>query len=91
MAVLNRTVSLLKRVSTTPDVVFAGGVARNPCLKYFLGGALGCEVKVPKDPQTVGAYGAAIIARDQIEESQRAEMLPPTSKGKEKTNERDRL
>ena len=66
VAILNRTLSLLKRVSTTPDTVFAGGVARNPCLKYLLADALGREVKVPKDPQMVGAYGAAIIARDQL-------------------------
>jgi len=63
MAILNRTLSLLKRVSTTPDIVFAGGVAKNPCLKYLLGEALGCEVQVPEDPQMVGAYGAAIIAQ----------------------------
>ena len=64
MAILNRTLSLLKRVSTTPDVVFAGGVARNPCIKRLLGDVLGNEVKVPEDPQIVGAYGAAIIAQE---------------------------
>ena len=64
MAILNRTLSLLKRVSIEPDIVFAGGVAKNPCLKYLLGDALGCEVRVPEDPQMVGAYGAAIIAQD---------------------------
>jgi activator of 2-hydroxyglutaryl-CoA dehydratase len=42
--------------------VFAGGVARNPCLKSLLSDALGCEVKVPEDPQMVGAFGAALIA-----------------------------
>jgi len=47
------------------ELVFAGGVAKNPCLKYLLENALGHEVKVPEDPQTVGAYGAAIIARNQ--------------------------
>ena len=64
MAILSRTLSLLKRVSTTPDIVFAGGVARNSCIKHLLSGALRREVKVPEDPQMVGAYGAAIIARD---------------------------
>jgi len=64
MAILNRTLSLLKRVSTAPDIVFAGGVAKNPCIKRFLDDALGCEVKVPENPQIVGAYGAAIIAQD---------------------------
>ncbi len=66
MAILNRTLSLLKRVSTTPDVVFAGGVARNPCIKRLLGDALGCEVRVPEDPQMVGAYGAALVASEAI-------------------------
>jgi predicted CoA-substrate-specific enzyme activase len=63
-AILNRTLSLLKRVSTTPDIVFAGGVAKNPCLKYLLDEALVREIRVPKDPQMVGAYGAAMIARE---------------------------
>jgi len=67
VAILNRTLSLLKRVSTTPDIVFAGGVARNPCLKHLLDEALVHEIKVPKDPQMVGAYGAALIARNSIE------------------------
>lgn len=63
MAILNRTLSLVKRVSTTPEIVFAGGVAKNPCIKCLLNDALGCEVKVPGDPQMVGAYGAALIAQ----------------------------
>jgi predicted CoA-substrate-specific enzyme activase len=63
MAILNRTLSLLKRVSTEPEIVFAGGVARNPCIKCLLGDALGSEIKVPEDPQIVGAYGAAMIAQ----------------------------
>ncbi len=64
MAILNRTLSLLKRVSTEPDIVFAGGVAKNPCLKYLLNDALGREVKIPEDPQMVGAFGAAMIAQE---------------------------
>jgi len=64
IAILNRTLSLLKRVSTAPDFVFAGGVAKNPCIKRLLGDALGYEVKVPEDPQIAGAYGAAIIAKN---------------------------
>jgi (R)-2-hydroxyacyl-CoA dehydratese activating ATPase len=64
MAILNRTLSLLKRVSMESDIVFAGGVAKNPCIKYLLGDVLGCEVKVPEDPQMVGAFGAAMIAQE---------------------------
>ncbi|MGQ9648338.1 MAG: acyl-CoA dehydratase activase [Thermodesulfobacteriota bacterium] len=63
MAILNRTLSLLKRVSTTPEIVFAGGVARNPCLKFLLSDALGYKVNIPEDPQVVGAFGAAMITQ----------------------------
>jgi len=66
-AILNRTLSLLKRVSTANQIVFAGGVAKDPCLKYLLEEALGKEIKVPQTPQVLGAYGAAIIARDHRE------------------------
>ena len=65
MAILNRTLSLLKRISTTPEIVFAGGVAKNLCIQRLLGEALGREVKVPEDPQIVGAYGAALITHEQ--------------------------
>lgn len=64
MAILTRTLSLLRRVSTSEDIVFAGGVARDPCFKHLLEEALGKRIKVPQDPQMVGAYGAAMIARD---------------------------
>jgi predicted CoA-substrate-specific enzyme activase len=61
-SVLNRTVSLLGRVGTQHPVVFAGGVARNPCLREMIEAALGKPVMIPEDPQMVGAYGAALIA-----------------------------
>ncbi len=64
VAILNRTLSLLKRVSTAPDIVFAGGVARNPCIRHLLVEALGREVMVHEHPQIVGAYGAALIAQN---------------------------
>ncbi len=64
VAILNRTLSLMKRVSTAPEIVFAGGVARNPCLRFLLEETLGKEIRVPHDPQMVGAYGAALIARE---------------------------
>jgi activator of 2-hydroxyglutaryl-CoA dehydratase len=72
MAILNRTLSLMKRVSTTLDIVFAGGVAKNPCIKRLLGDELGGEVKVPEYPQMVGAFGAAIIAQESGELSRLA-------------------
>ena len=65
-AILNRTLPLLKRVSTAEDIVFAEGVVRNSCFKYLLEKALWKIVKVPSDPQLVGAFGAAIIAQESV-------------------------
>jgi predicted CoA-substrate-specific enzyme activase len=66
LAILNRTLSLLKRVSTEPDIVFAGGVAQNPCLYDLIDEAFGHKVRIPENPQTVGAYGAAILAQERV-------------------------
>ncbi|GAG41984.1 unnamed protein product, partial [marine sediment metagenome] len=41
----------------------AGGGALNACLRELLGRRLGVELTVPDRPQTVGALGAALIAR----------------------------
>ncbi|HUV76805.1 MAG TPA: acyl-CoA dehydratase activase [Desulfobacterales bacterium] len=61
-SVVRRAVSMLKRVSITGDIVFAGGVARNPCMRCLLEEAIGKDILVPEDPQMVGALGAAVLA-----------------------------
>ncbi|MDY6796018.1 MAG: acyl-CoA dehydratase activase [Actinomycetota bacterium] len=61
-AICDRSVSLLKRVGIEKDVVFAGGVARNPCLRSLLERRLGFELLIPENPQIVGALGAALTA-----------------------------
>jgi activator of 2-hydroxyglutaryl-CoA dehydratase len=61
-SVVRRAVSMLKRVSVGNDIVFAGGVAKNPCIRRLLEEALEQQVIVPGDPQMVGAYGAALLA-----------------------------
>jgi predicted CoA-substrate-specific enzyme activase len=61
-SVVRRAAGMLKRVSTEEPIVFAGGVARNICIKKLLADELGKEVKVPDYPHMVGAYGAALIA-----------------------------
>jgi len=66
-AIATRTVSLLKR--TIPDhngqpVGMSGGVARNRGVVRAIAEALGHPVYVPAMPDTVGALGAALIARD---------------------------
>jgi len=61
-AICDRAVSLLKRVGVEREVVFAGGVARNPCLRSLLEERLGLPMLVPENPQIVGALGAALSA-----------------------------
>jgi predicted CoA-substrate-specific enzyme activase len=66
-AIAARTRGLVKRVA--PDlsglnVSMSGGVARNSGVIRALSAALGCEIRRPREPDTVGALGAALIARD---------------------------
>lgn len=61
-SVVRRAVSMLKRVSIGGDIVFAGGVAKNPCMRRLLEETLEQQVIVPEDPQMVGALGAALLA-----------------------------
>lgn len=61
-SVARRAVSMLKRISINGKVVFAGGVARNVCIRHLLEETLAQEIKVPDDPQMVGALGAALLA-----------------------------
>jgi predicted CoA-substrate-specific enzyme activase len=61
-AICDRASALLKRVGLEREVVFAGGVARNPCLRSLLEERLGLPMLVPYDPQMVGALGAALSA-----------------------------
>ena len=66
-AIASRTRSLAKRVATDINglrVAMSGGVARNPGVVRALGAALDCEISVPAEPDTIGALGAALIARD---------------------------
>jgi predicted CoA-substrate-specific enzyme activase len=61
-SVVRRAVSMLKRVSLTGDIVFAGGVARNSCIRCLLEDDLERQILIPDDPQMVGALGAALLA-----------------------------
>jgi predicted CoA-substrate-specific enzyme activase len=59
-SILNRLYSLLGRVGCEPEVVFAGGVARNPCMISLLQERLESRLRIPAQPQHVGALGAAL-------------------------------
>jgi (R)-2-hydroxyacyl-CoA dehydratese activating ATPase len=66
-AIAARTQALVRRVAQSlsgQHLAMSGGVARNPGMVRALGALLGCPVEVPPEPDTVGALGAALIARD---------------------------
>jgi predicted CoA-substrate-specific enzyme activase len=63
-SVIRRAAGMINRVSSKGDIVFTGGVAKNPCMGTLLEKTLGRPILVPDDPQVVGALGAALIAAE---------------------------
>jgi len=61
-AIAGRIGSVARIVGLEKDVVMIGGVAKNPGFVESLKRDLGMEVKVPDDPDFVGALGAATAA-----------------------------
>lgn len=60
LAIIQRTVAMLRRVGMEAPLVFAGGVAHNPCATRMLEEQLNTSVVVPAEPDMVGAIGAAL-------------------------------
>lgn len=65
-AVVRRTEGMIRRLSTSGDIVFAGGVARNSCIRQLLSTQLNRPILVPEDPQMLGALGAALLLADHV-------------------------
>jgi predicted CoA-substrate-specific enzyme activase len=63
-SVIRRAAGMINRVSSEGDIVFTGGVAKNPCMVAFLAKKLEREVLIPENPQFIGALGAALLAAD---------------------------
>jgi len=63
-AVCSRVLGLAARVGLHQEVVFTGGVALNEGLVTEMEEQSGFKILVPSDPQTVGALGAALFARE---------------------------
>jgi len=59
-SIAGRIASMVNRVGVTADVVFSGGVARNPTMVALLERKLKTELKVADAPDMIGALGAAI-------------------------------
>ena len=65
-SVADRVAGMVRRVGVHRRFVFAGGVARNPCMQELLARQMGIPLTVPDSPQTVGALGAAIHAARRV-------------------------
>lgn len=66
-AIAYRVLAMVKRISPNLNgltIAMSGGVAHNAGVVRALSAALGCEISVPPKPDTVGAFGAAMIARE---------------------------
>ena len=66
-AIASRTLGLVKRVAgdaANLTVAMSGGVALNAGVVRALGAAVGCDILVPPMPDTIGALGAALIAKE---------------------------
>jgi predicted CoA-substrate-specific enzyme activase len=61
-----RVASMGERVSYRGQLMFTGGVAKNVCMKEFLTRKIGMEIFVPKEPQIIGALGAAVFCEKKL-------------------------
>ncbi|MBN1190361.1 MAG: 2-hydroxyglutaryl-CoA dehydratase [Dehalococcoidales bacterium] len=63
-SIASRVARMVGRLTVRPDVVFTGGVAKNPGVVKALEANLGCKVLVPGEPLLSGALGAALLAKE---------------------------
>lgn len=63
-SIVSRLQSLIGRLGSHEEIVFVGGVAKNKCLVSLLAKKLTGKIRVPEEPQIVGAIGAALAAVD---------------------------
>ncbi|MBU4387903.1 hypothetical protein KJ644_05600 [Candidatus Dependentiae bacterium] len=61
-SIASKVISMVKRIDIQDDIVFAGGCARNPCLRRILEERLQKTLYVHENPYIHAAYGAALYA-----------------------------
>ncbi|MBU0595822.1 CoA activase [Candidatus Bipolaricaulota bacterium] len=72
-SIAGRLHSMIYKVGTEPEIVLSGGGAISRALARSLEQRLGLEVAaLSRNPQIVGALGAALYARDSVVDQQRA-------------------
>jgi len=69
-SIATRTLALIRRLSSDfagLAIAMSGGVAHNKGVVRALDTVLNCKIQVPEKPDTVGALGAALIARERAQ------------------------
>lgn len=66
-SISNKTLSLVNRIKGKEKFMMTGGVAKNIGVVKTLEEKLGCTLFVPKEPEIIGAIGAAKIALEHME------------------------
>lgn len=61
-SLIKRIVAMIRTVGLTPPLMLSGGVVQNPAICRMLEEETGEKVSVPRHPQLMGAYGAALLA-----------------------------
>jgi len=62
-AIVTRIETMVRRTGIRERIVFAGGGSFNKCLVKLLEQKLEKQLTIPDSPQTVGALGAALLAK----------------------------
>jgi predicted CoA-substrate-specific enzyme activase len=65
-SIANRVSGMVHRVGLAQPAMLTGGVAKNAGMVVAIEKNLGFELIVPDEPQIVGAYGAGLIAMDDV-------------------------
>ncbi len=61
-SLVQRIVAMVRSVGLSQPLMLSGGVAWNQAVQVMLAEELGTPVVLPRYPQLMGAYGAALIA-----------------------------
>ena len=68
-SIASRVARMARKLTVESDVVFTGGVAKNPGVVRSLEESLGSKLLVPDEPLLTGALGAALVGRDLVRKS----------------------
>ena len=63
-AVAERVYGLMRKVGIEKELVVTGGIAKNPAIVSRIERKVGFKLLIPKEPQIVGALGAALLAKE---------------------------